>query len=375
IDNGSTDGTEEYFRNKYIYLRNNENMGFPKAVNKGMRNARGRYYVILNNDVLVTKGWLERLISTAEKEERIGMAGPVTNWISGAQLDKNALYRDIEKMEEHAAYVWETNKEQYEAYHRLRGFCLLIKKEVIDKIGGLDERFRIGNYEDDDFCLRVSKGGYICVIAKGVFVHHFGSVTFKEIDVDYDKLLEENKKKFIQKWEFDPELIEMGDLEPDSANRHFQETTHTVDCDTLFERGNELALENKIEEAEKVYKRILEVNPNHSETLHNLACLIYKKGFPEKAVEMLRQAVNLDSGFAQAYNTLGIITSSMGKKKDALGHFKQAVSNNINFDEAYDNYLNTAKELGISVDSMSADFVFYTVGMPFDGDTIYTKGL
>ena len=111
VDNSSTDGTGEYFRNckSYIYLRNDENMGFPKAVNRGMRNAQGKYYVIPNNDVLVTEGWLDRLISVSEKEEHVGLAGPVTNWISGAQLDKGALYKDLVKMEEHAAQVWKKN--------------------------------------------------------------------------------------------------------------------------------------------------------------------------------------------------------------------------------------------------------------------------
>ena len=89
----------------------------------------------------------------------------------------------------------------------------------------------------------------------------------------------------------------------------------------------------------------------------------------------MKQAVSLDKGFAQAYNTLGMISLQTGDKQDALGYFKQAISNNINFDEAYTNYQNTAEELGISVGGETADFVFYTVGMPFDGDTVFTKGL
>lgn len=81
VDNASSDGTEEYFRQKkkYIYIQNNNNMGFPKAANRGIRRALGAYYVVLNNDVLVTKGWLERLIEVADSEDNIGMVGPMTN--------------------------------------------------------------------------------------------------------------------------------------------------------------------------------------------------------------------------------------------------------------------------------------------------------
>ena len=62
--------------------------------------------------------------------------------------------------------------------NRLVGFCLLIKREVIDAIGLLDERFGIGCFEDDDYCLRAIAAGYRAVIAGDAFVHHYGGRTF-----------------------------------------------------------------------------------------------------------------------------------------------------------------------------------------------------
>jgi GT2 family glycosyltransferase/glycosyltransferase involved in cell wall biosynthesis/Tfp pilus assembly protein PilF len=377
VDNGSFDGTQNFFKktDKYKYFRNSENYGFPYAVNKGIRNSRGQFYVILNNDVLVTKNWLNRLFEVINENEKSGLIGPTTNWISGIQMDECADYTDIESMEKYAENIWKNFKGKYIIYPRLRGFCLLIKKEVVDTIGGFDERFKLGNYEDDDFCLRASNAGFLCAVAQGIFVHHFGSITFKNIDVSYYDILNENRKKFIEKWGFDPENRSI-DISKSPVIKEFKEKVYSEkDIQSLFEKGNELAISGQIDEAIAVYDEILKINPNHTETLYNLACLEYEKGFIEKALKILHNAVKLDTNFAQAYNTIGLINYALGEKEIALRNFKNAISKNINYDEAFGNYFNTATELGISVANKIADFVFYTVGMKFDGNTIYEKGL
>ncbi|MFH1025066.1 MAG: glycosyltransferase, partial [Nitrospirota bacterium] len=76
----------------------------------------------------------------------------------------------------------------------------LAKKEVIRKIGGLDERFGSGNFEDDDFCIRASLSGYESRVAQDVYIHHTGSQTFKGIGIDYKKSLLNNWKLFKDKW-------------------------------------------------------------------------------------------------------------------------------------------------------------------------------
>ncbi|MEM5687388.1 hypothetical protein AAHB49_17780 [Bacillus cereus] len=76
------------------------------------------------------------------------------------------------------------------------------KKEVIDKIGLLDERFSPGNFEDDDYSFRIRREGYKLILCKDTFIHHFGNTSFKEVAVNYNSLLEENSKKFEEKWGF-----------------------------------------------------------------------------------------------------------------------------------------------------------------------------
>jgi len=164
--------------------------------------------VVANNDIVLTDGWLERMIELAEKNPAIGIVGPISNIVSGVQLDKNAKYNSIEEMHKYAAKVKKENAGKFFEFPRVAFLCTLIKREVIEKIGGLDERFSPGNFEDDDFCLRAQLAGYKTVIAQDVFIHHYGSKSFKANGTEeYAKRLEHNKQVFIDKWGADPEEI------------------------------------------------------------------------------------------------------------------------------------------------------------------------
>ena len=83
---------------------------------------------------------------------------------------------------------------------RLVGFCLLIRREVIDRVGLLDERFGIGCFEDDDFCRRTLQAGYRAVIARDSFIHHFGGQTFRNSGVDFAALMQKNQTLYQEKW-------------------------------------------------------------------------------------------------------------------------------------------------------------------------------
>ena len=210
VDNASTDGTTEKLKNypDIKVIENDENLGFPKAINQGILKAAGDYILLLNNDVVVTKGWLNRMVEVITTNEKIGIVGPVSNSVSGFQLDKNAKYKSIEEMHKYAGKLSVSKKGEIIEFPRVAFLCTLIKKDVIDKIGGLDERFTPGNFEDDDFCLRSQLAGYKTVIAPDVFIHHYGSVSFKKNGENkYAKRLEINKQKFIKKWGATPEEI------------------------------------------------------------------------------------------------------------------------------------------------------------------------
>ncbi len=168
IDNGSNNETVDYIKSivradeRIKTIFNPTNLGFPKGINQGIKLATGNYILIANNDIVVTDGWLERMIEVAESNKQIGIVGPVSNSVSGVQLEKDANYSDIKNMHDYAKKLRKKNSGKILEFPRVAFLCTLIKKEVIDKIGGLDEIFSPGNYEDDDFCLarpisRISK--------------------------------------------------------------------------------------------------------------------------------------------------------------------------------------------------------------------------
>ena len=199
VDNGSTDGTVPFledYANKHDNCKiilNNENRGFAGGNNQGIAAAEGDYILLLNNDVIVTQDWLERLISHIESDENIGMASPVSNSVSGPQQVEQVSYgQNMNKMQNFARNYSKSNVGRTQEILRLVGFCLLIKRQVLDIIGGLDETYGNGNYEDDDLCLRSRIAGFRNIIAHDVFIHHYGSMTFKGNKIDYTDSLEES---------------------------------------------------------------------------------------------------------------------------------------------------------------------------------------
>jgi GT2 family glycosyltransferase/lipopolysaccharide biosynthesis regulator YciM len=223
IDNNSTDGTVEYLLNipGINLILNNSNRGFAAGCNQGISAAKGKYILLLNNDVIVSDKWLERLINYFSYDDNIMIVGPVTNYISGPQLDKIFLQsgitseRIIEEgdllIQQYAESLYVNNKGKGIYFPRVTGFCMLIDKNLIDAIGGFDETFKIGNFEDDDFCLRAKLAGFKAVIATDVFIYHFGSKSFSLLGEErYQEIILENKQKFIQKFGLSSEDIFIG---------------------------------------------------------------------------------------------------------------------------------------------------------------------
>ena len=194
IDNGSDPPCPKYCD---TLIRNEENLGFPKAVNQGIEASNGDVVVILNNDVIVTDNWLYRLEWHLLKYD---MVGPCTNSISGPQQVLISQYNNEQELNTAAMEFQLKNAFQSIPFHRIVFYCVAIKREVIDKIGLLDEIYSPGNYEDDDFCMRAIDAGFKLGIARDVYVHHFGSITHKALNLDYQELITRNRKIFNTKW-------------------------------------------------------------------------------------------------------------------------------------------------------------------------------
>jgi GT2 family glycosyltransferase len=209
VDNGSRDGTVERFRDEpgVVVLAHDGNEGFGAATNHGIATASGRDVVLLNNDTVVTPGWLEALRDAAYSSPAVGIAGPVTNSVSGTQMLAEVGYDRLDGLDAFAAERARTHAGVYTPFPRLVGYAIYVRREVLDAIGGFDTRFGTGNFEDDDLCLRAQVAGFTLVIAEGVFIHHFGSATFRSENVEYAAKMRENLARFSAKWGL-PEPVE-----------------------------------------------------------------------------------------------------------------------------------------------------------------------
>lgn len=204
IDNKSTDGTVEWIKeqNGIKYILNDENKGFPAGCNQGIEmSEKNNDIFLLNNDTVIMPNSIFNLRMGLYSDEKIGATGAVSNSISYYQ-QIGEQYDDFDGYMKFALRNNITNEISYEERVKLVGFAMLIKRNALDKVGLLDERFTPGNYEDDDISFRIIMEGYKLLLCKDSYIHHFGSISFKENSSKYSALLKTNSKKFEEKWGF-----------------------------------------------------------------------------------------------------------------------------------------------------------------------------
>ncbi|MGE5413670.1 MAG: glycosyltransferase family 2 protein [Syntrophomonadaceae bacterium] len=206
VDNGSTDGTAELLASLAAGHENlrvvafRENRGFPAAVNAGLADARGDPLVVLNNDTVLTRGWLTGLRRHLLADPRLGLVGPTTNAIANeARVD--AGYADVGELPRWAAEWCRAHDGETAEISMLAFFCVAIRRRTFEEVGPLDERFGLGLFEDGDYNRRVRQRGWTARCARDVFVHHWQNASFRRLGRDaYFALYEENRRKFEEKW-------------------------------------------------------------------------------------------------------------------------------------------------------------------------------
>ncbi|MBU0610999.1 MAG: glycosyltransferase family 2 protein [Armatimonadetes bacterium] len=206
VNNGSTDGTREWLEGwvaagaDRVAIHHDTNQGFAGGCNAGLRAAQGEDMVLLNNDTLLTQSWLRRLLACLHSAPDVGLGGPMSNAVAGPQRVRRA-YRTPERYDDFA-WDWMLRHagECAESTGTLIGFVLAIKRALRDDIGLLDERFGLGNCEDDDYCQRARRAGWRTLIARDCFVHHFGSRTLLGLGLDRRKLIADNQRLLADKY-------------------------------------------------------------------------------------------------------------------------------------------------------------------------------
>jgi len=126
----------------------------------------------------------------------------MSNYVSGPQLVQKVSYNTetLAGLDRFAHLFAQRHAGQAQAFWRVVSFCMLIKRAVVEKIGGLDGRFGFRNFEDDEFSLWAQLAGFESRIARDCFVHHFGNRTFIGARIDFGKSLKQNWELFKKKW-------------------------------------------------------------------------------------------------------------------------------------------------------------------------------
>jgi len=212
LDIGSLDGTSEYLagvaaaaRPHVEIIRSETDLGIGDAVKQASGSAKGEYIVLLNNDTIVTDGWLNQLIGLAGLTPAIGLVGPMSNYAAPPQLVEVVPYRiavssqrsavssqrsagndrltadrcSLTALDAFAADFRDKNRGKWLEVERLGGFCLLLRRPVLAKIGAaLDEWSDLGLFDTDILSAKAQEAGFTLACCRDLFIHHFGTRTF-----------------------------------------------------------------------------------------------------------------------------------------------------------------------------------------------------
>jgi GT2 family glycosyltransferase len=204
VDIGSLDGTAEYLSGiaaasqvRVEIVRTPTDLGIAQAVQDAIKLARGEYVVLVNNDTLVTNAWLNQLVALAQMSQAVGLVGPMSNYAAPPQLVEHVPYRIGPKRAgdrgqgaagewlvetgavDDFAHKWrEEHRGRWMECERLGGFCLLVKRDVLKRIGHLRDAGDLGLFDTDLLSAKARQAGFSLACCLDLFVHHFGTRTF-----------------------------------------------------------------------------------------------------------------------------------------------------------------------------------------------------
>lgn len=194
VDDGSEEETKEYVErfSKIVgcrLYRNESAIGYTKSANIGLKATNADYVILLNSDTIVTDAWVEKMLDCFENNSDTGIVSPLSN---------AASYQSVPEIRDEITGDWKINtlsgnmtvgmmamivekasKHRYPCVAALNGFCFMIKRNVIDTIGFLDEEnFPRGYGEEVDYCIRATKAGFQLRVVDDTYVFHEKSKSF-----------------------------------------------------------------------------------------------------------------------------------------------------------------------------------------------------
>lgn len=186
-------------------INNDENLGFVGSVNIAMKKSKNDI-ILLNSDTEVTKNWIEKISQCAYSNDCIATVTPLTNNGTICSVPNFGVDNELPdnmNLDEYADMIEKISCSRYPELTTGNGFCMFIKRSVIDEIGFFDEEtFKKGYGEENDFCYRALDNGYINVLCDNTFIYHKGTQSFKKENMTETraKLVEEHMKLLTEKY-------------------------------------------------------------------------------------------------------------------------------------------------------------------------------
>jgi GT2 family glycosyltransferase/glycosyltransferase involved in cell wall biosynthesis/tetratricopeptide (TPR) repeat protein len=359
VDNASTDGTVKWLRriaqenNNCKILENTKNLGFTKGCNQGIEASSGEYILLLNNDVVVTENWLSGMLECLNSAPDTGIVGPMTNNISGPQKVSDADYKTMDRMHDYAKSFRERYRYRRILFRRVAGFCMLFRRQLVDKIGLLDESFGKDNFEDDDYCLRATLAGCRNLIAGDVFIHHLENRSFIGNRIDYASSMAINKKIFDEKWtgiDINTDLgkkvtavniIGKADMlhQKGELNKAIDMLIDGIKCapeekELYYQLADMLLDEKRNKDA---LGAVNSMPPGAKDDVKRLEIIAYCTEDIEEAGKYADRILERDKTYAPALNLKGIVAHKQGNNAAADGFFEQAIASDPGYGEPYTN--------------------------------------
>jgi GT2 family glycosyltransferase len=169
-DNGSTDDSVQMVKTSFPQVKvieNEENLGFSKANNKGLKIAVGRYKMLLNNDTIVKDGAFDALVAYMDQNPKVGACGPKLLNVDGSIQRQGGIFNQK---------FWLSPSPTEVKF--VIGACLLVRKETITKVGLMDENLFFYN-DDLDWCISIRRAGYKIMFVPQAELTHYGGFSSK----------------------------------------------------------------------------------------------------------------------------------------------------------------------------------------------------